>query len=121
LGNQGRPAFIAEWIRYARAATYRPKNLKLEATEKTFWIWWRGLQPDWRADDGNGRLLRREGDLNPLRLPGKNGLLSVLAALFFWGLAARKQRGAGGEQSWSTAVDDVLWIVTGLLSASEAM
>ncbi|KAF8201854.1 hypothetical protein BJ912DRAFT_843261, partial [Pholiota molesta] len=86
LGNQGRPQFVADWIRHARSPKYRPKNVKLET-----------------------------GDLDAIRKPGKNGILSVLAMVFFWGLATEQEEGDGGKQAWKAAVDDVDWVLKGLL------
>ncbi|KAF9471899.1 hypothetical protein BDN70DRAFT_819435 [Pholiota conissans] len=95
LGTKDRPPFIADWIRYAR------------------------LQPEWRADDGSGILPREDGDLSAIRKPGKNGLLSVIATLFFWGVAACEEEGRSGEPDWLDAVNDVDWIIRGLISSSE--
>ncbi|KAF8160584.1 hypothetical protein BJ912DRAFT_833782, partial [Pholiota molesta] len=115
LGNQGRPQFVADWIRHARSPKYRPKNVKLESFDRMFWVWWRSLQPDWRTDDGSGVLPRTAGDLDAIRKPGKNGILSVLAMVFFWGLATEQEEGDGGKQAWKAAVDDVDWVLKGLL------
>ncbi|KAF9471141.1 hypothetical protein BDN70DRAFT_820400, partial [Pholiota conissans] len=90
LGNRGRPTCIAEWIRYARSPSYRPKR--------------------------SGVLSRCDGTLDDIRMPGKNGLLSVLAALFFWGVSAEGEEGSGGEASWKVAVDDVAWVMKGLVA-----
>ena len=54
------------------------------------------MQPKWRLSK-KGEILtqKMDGDLDGLRKPGLNGLLSVLAALFFWGRIAQnntKQR-----------------------------
>ncbi|KAF8175354.1 hypothetical protein BJ912DRAFT_804758, partial [Pholiota molesta] len=83
LRTEGRPACVAAWIARARSTTYRPNLVKLSLFEKAFNTWWVGLQPAWRVE--NGEILRTQtGNLEDLRRPGKNGLLSVLAALFFW-------------------------------------
>ncbi|KAF9471309.1 hypothetical protein BDN70DRAFT_939042 [Pholiota conissans] len=118
LGTKGRPPLVSEWIRYARSPKYSPKTLKLNIVSSMFWAWWRGLQPEWRADDGSGVLPRSNGDLMTIRKPGKNGLLSVLALLFYWGIEAQGKGSRGGENDWKDAVDDVDWVIRGLLLSS---
>ncbi|KAF9470292.1 hypothetical protein BDN70DRAFT_939839 [Pholiota conissans] len=114
LGSHGRPLCVAEWIRYTRSPTYRPRTFKLDMFEKSFSTWWHGLQPEWRIGDGRD-LLRGDRSLDSIKLPGKNGLLSILAALFFWGIYAEKKEGKGGVASWSAAVDDVSWVLNRLI------
>ncbi|KAF9472053.1 hypothetical protein BDN70DRAFT_819199 [Pholiota conissans] len=86
LGTTGRPACISLWIKYARSASFRPDLV---------------LRQD------------ASGDLTNLRRPGKNGLLSVLAALFFWGVSAQ---GVRNDKHWRAAVDDVHWVISCLSS-----
>jgi len=54
-----------------------------------------------------------DGDLDGLRKPGLNGLLSVLAALFYWGRIAqnnKKQR-----KGWVAHVEDCILVLRGLV------
>jgi len=44
-------------------------------------------------------------DWAPFRMPGANGLLSVVAALFFWGLEVHRQGAA--VDAWVEALADV--------------
>jgi len=106
LGPTDRPAAVTEWIRRARSSTWRPVIKDLAAYESTFGKWWLGIQPDWRLEDGE--LVREHlvGDWEPLQLPGTNGIVSVVVALFYWGLAVLE---AGhGRDGWLSAVEDCL-------------
>lgn len=104
LGTTGRPACVGGWISRARSPKYRPGIKDLSRFETEFWNWWKGLQPAWRKD-----LQRKGGDWTALHKPGVNGLASVLAALFYWGM----ELGAHRESSpgWSRAIDDVTWVL----------
>lgn len=103
LSPHGRPPCVAEWIKRARAPSYRPPIANLDDYAQVFTQWWGSLQPEWRRSSGS--LVQSSGDLDVLRKPGVNGLLSVLAALFFWGLLL----GPGEFGAWLKAVDDVSW------------
>jgi hypothetical protein len=56
-------------------------------------------------------------DWAPLRHPGQNGALGIVATLYWWG----KKVAEGGEredhESWAEAVRDVKWMLNGLLAA----
>ncbi|KAF9471423.1 hypothetical protein BDN70DRAFT_820018, partial [Pholiota conissans] len=96
LGSAGRPACISLWIKYARSASFRPDLGPLPRFEEAF--------------NRSNSILRRDtsGDLTNLRRPGKNGLLSVVAALFFWGVSSKE---VPHNQCWMVAVDDVYWVI----------
>lgn len=114
LGTKSRPQTIAKWIQLARKPDYRPDIENLAAYEADFKAWWISLQPPWRCRDGVDWPLKGSGDWDILRQSGQNGLLSVVAALFFWGWAARTATN-DAEGAWSLAVDDVLYALTQLL------
>ena len=73
-----------------------------------FDAWWRSIQPKWRVLDGQE--LAKDGvDFELLRRPGVNGLLSVLAALFFWGVGLGE---AWGDcVLWLAGVEDLMWVL----------
>jgi hypothetical protein len=120
LGTKGRPPCVAAWIARARTSTYRPDLGPLAAFEKSFRTWWKSLQPEWRRNGPSANLSRDMGNLDDLRRPGKNGLLSVLAALFFWAANAEKVGRIDWEQPWGQAVDDVAWVIQRLRLAALA-
>ncbi len=114
LGAQSRPQAVTDWIRRARLNTYNPQINSVATFAKEFNAWWASLQPAWRTDGGRG-VLRRDGeDWECLRCSGINGLLSVLAALFFWGCAVQKSK-AATKSAWLRALDDVSYSITQLL------
>jgi hypothetical protein len=109
LGTSKRPSCISDWIQRARTPTFRPNISDIHKFESNFLAWWTSLQPKWRHHDGE--LLRTGGnDWEPLRRTGINGLLSVLAALFFWRYAI----GKGETAAWEGSLDDVAWALRGL-------
>lgn len=113
LGCRHRPPIISDWIRYARKPNFRSEIKNLSNFIREFDAWWRVLQPAWRHDDDTD-LLRRDGeDWECLRCSGVNGLLSVLAALFFWGCHVRES--VTFKSRWSEALEDVSYAVSKLL------
>ena len=136
LSYNNRPHFVGLWIQRARKP-WRPGPQAMEQHEGDFWIWWSGLQPEWRLgdidleeDDTSIEDIRRlekiapeDEDWEAIRAPGPNGLLSVLAALYFWGRDLEelpdtgfrnKQAREAGYVNWNAAADDVLIVLTAL-------
>ena len=72
------------------------------------------IQPDWRVSNGKLLVNAVDGDWEPLRRPGQNGLVSVLAALFYWGLAVNDDPRRMKE--WISAVKDCEIVFQQLLS-----
>ncbi|KAF9471459.1 hypothetical protein BDN70DRAFT_819959 [Pholiota conissans] len=91
LGSSGRPSCVASWIKYARSANFRP-------------------------DIGSLPLFEKTGNLSDLRRPGKNGLVSVIAALFFWGIRSQEKGDTESNRGWHLAIDDVQWVIHHLFS-----
>lgn len=118
LPSKGRPPLIAGWIKNARTPGY-PVNLgDVNAFKRTFNAWWNSLQPKWRTEGRDGALKRDGGDWRSMcEYSGVNGLLSVVACLFFWGSATLTP---SQSCSWDTAVDDVLYVLEQLAAASQA-
>ena len=72
------------------------------------------MQPKWRLSKKGEILTRKmDGDLDGLRKPGLNGLLSVLAALFFWGRIA--QNNTKQRKGWIGHVEDCILVLRGLV------
>ncbi len=88
LPAQGRPCAVHDWIKRARPSDYRPEIKDIKHFAKEFQTWWQAIQPDWRADGADAQPPQERG-WDELRYPGVNGILSVVAALFFWGHAIR--------------------------------
>lgn len=78
--------------------------------------WWTYLQPEWRVLDDDVFDRVDAGDLKCLKKPGANGLLSILASLFFWGTAVK----AAGKKSerWNVYVEDFTLVLKHLSSTA---
>lgn len=77
--------------------------------------WWASLQPSWR-DLGAGNRLSQISvmgdDWKSLNVPGKNGWLSIMACLKWWGVYAAEKEKA----QWVEVVEDVLMMLNGLIA-----
>lgn len=113
LGAKYRPRVITDWIQWGRSPTFRAEIKNIASFSTEFNTWWTSLQPDWRSNGPNAVLLRDGEDWECLRRPGINGLLSVIAGLFFWGCAVQKLHNT--NVAWLEAVDDVSYSITQLL------
>ena len=115
-----RPAEVHYWISRGRAI--QPKVDKVSDFEKSWWKWWKGLQPDWRAvsdvvgplDASHRSNLVDGADWSVVNKHGRNAFLSVMATLVWWGVALPTISTA--DEGWMAAVRDVGWVFTGLLS-----
>ena len=113
LGHQNRPPAIGDWIQRARSPTFHPNIVDLGTYSSNFDAWWRSVQPYWRMDPYSNRLLRDGDDFERIRLIGPNGLVSVIAALFFWG---HKIQGSTARKSiWKERLGDVAYIIAHLI------
>ncbi|KDR75456.1 hypothetical protein GALMADRAFT_140956 [Galerina marginata CBS 339.88] len=112
------PGDVKQWIQRARSPTWRPIIQDLAKFEREFGAWWTALQPEWRVEAEEGHAVEDgEGDWEVLRKQGLNGLLSLLAALFFWGLHIRDS--AVDRARWTTVVDDCFAAVTQVVQIAE--
>ncbi|KAJ7750538.1 hypothetical protein B0H16DRAFT_1266714, partial [Mycena metata] len=117
LSKQQRPEQVSRWIQCGRGRKGRLDTAVLnpaqyEAQYKAqWWAWWGSLQPTWRGKDSDGEwvLTGPYGkDWGGLMFWGQNGLLSVVAALYFWGCAVQEDENLLGR--WERAVHDAAWI-----------
>ncbi|KAK7028486.1 hypothetical protein R3P38DRAFT_3190082 [Favolaschia claudopus] len=132
LPSDGRPSQVSSWVSLARGSRggsmgegRGPTLADTVKFEKEWWGWWGKLQPEWRVRDEQreGRWARDERPATgpdtwtSLRFPGPNGILSLVACLFWWGKKLKSDERVGG---WSEAVEDLSWMVWGMLAAEEA-
>jgi len=114
LDAKHRPSEISDWIQRGRNEKWNPPNLQADKYEQQFVQWWYHLQPAWRRENDKdvawGNVV---GDLGHLRKPGTNGLLSVVAGLFFWGLNVVK--GTAEWDKFMVCVNDVQAVVSALV------
>ncbi|KAJ7172868.1 hypothetical protein C8R43DRAFT_851000, partial [Mycena crocata] len=109
---KGRPTQVTNWIGGARGK--RPCITAVTDTveyARVWQAWWDSLQPEWRVRgaDGEWSVLHGYGttgnEWGALTVWGVNGILSIVASLFFWG------RDGGESSVWEAAVMDVTWML----------
>ncbi|KAK0414413.1 hypothetical protein EV421DRAFT_1728615 [Armillaria borealis] len=103
LSAKGCPECVGQWIARARSQKWRLTYANLDIVSKfqePSWAWWANLQPEDHVDRSENSVedLECELDSHPVQIHpsmdvnweclkthlGKNGLVSVMAALFFW-------------------------------------
>ena len=100
-----RPDAVKAWIQRARVPAWRPQISDTAAYGAGFTLWWAALQPQWRrSSSGEVVFSRVDGDWEDIRRPGLNGMLSVMAGLFFRGVALDEAK--AGCKGWKQAVSD---------------
>ncbi|KAJ7896578.1 hypothetical protein B0H13DRAFT_1623924 [Mycena leptocephala] len=111
----GHPQAISDWIRGGRGRKSKTPVVikKIMAYGDSFYTWWNTMQPSWRTCDSQGRWQvggSYSDEWGILDCPGANGMLSVAAGLYFWGVEARRMY----QKLWDEAVEDVVWMLEGL-------
>ncbi|KAJ7649147.1 hypothetical protein DFH06DRAFT_918972, partial [Mycena polygramma] len=129
LSSTNRPSQVASWVSLGRGGRggwisngVGPKIVSLAVFDAAWWAWWKELQPKWRVQDGGrpGRFTRdtypprRKENWSSLRHPGQNGVLSLVATLYWWGKAVEQAGEREDRESWAEAVTDVKWMLRGL-------
>ncbi|KAJ7456321.1 hypothetical protein B0H11DRAFT_1673126, partial [Mycena galericulata] len=114
LSAKGRPEHVGRWIQGARGQrASAPLVTDVVAYARIWWDWWDSLQPEWRKKGADGRWVTGEsygGEWDDKQLHwGQNGMLSVVASLYFWGCAVVDTPGSRDE--WELAVNDASWIM----------
>ncbi|KAI0061560.1 hypothetical protein BV25DRAFT_1789530, partial [Artomyces pyxidatus] len=125
LSATQRPVQVGAWIKCARPwAVYDVGNPRDFGT--AWWGWWVHVQPADRGAAGRAYLeergeargvpvcsadafplgpIGRDSDWHKVAIAGKNGLLSVMVSLSWWGAAVKA---VGGDPAdWTNAVTDV--------------
>ncbi|KAJ7040218.1 hypothetical protein C8F04DRAFT_948711 [Mycena alexandri] len=132
LGGTGiRPKQLTQWVGAGRGLRggsmskgAGPSIDSLAVFDDAWWRWWGKLQPSWRRPQGDkpGRFERNtypasKGEWSAIRHPGQNGLLGVIATLYWWGKAVKKEGEREDRESWTEAVSDVKWLLKGLVAS----
>ncbi|KAJ7661908.1 hypothetical protein DFH06DRAFT_987564 [Mycena polygramma] len=122
LPKTHRPTQVDTWIsrgRGKRTGDYRVRDPTAYAVG--WQQWWDSLQPKWRtrASDGVWSTDDRYGgasgqEWGVLYTWGANGTLSVVASLYFWGLAVYEREDEDAQTLWEKAVLDVGWMLEGM-------
>lgn len=120
VSPHGRPALLDKWIGNGRWRVKTPVVDKVERYAPSWLSWWNSLQPEWRETDGDGNKTGKGTygtDWGTLRAPGQNGMLSVIASLYWWGCAVQ-DASEDRRVRWRGAVFDVIWVLQGLISSA---
>lgn len=108
---KGRPQVVADWIKWARKPSYKPKPLpNLTLIERQHKAWWASLQPQWRqSNEATMPSTAEDRDWGHLHVFGVNGLIGALASLYFWGMSLTNSN--TDTLAWETAVEDCLSVM----------
>lgn len=119
LEKDHRPEILTRWIANGRARGGRTKDFALAKNEvsgfvSTWWKWWEEIQPQWRVKREKKweRGSPADSDWEVMALPGPNGMLSVIATLYWWGCTA-----AGDpelEKEWEEGLLETGWVLSQL-------
>lgn len=118
-----RPVLVSTWITAGRCDRKGGKNMEvtnghLSKFKAEVQKWWDTMQPGWRVKDMEGRWekVAYKGKWSHLVSPGRNGMLSIIATLSWWG----RKIGDGVEKDeWKMMVEDVKWVLDGLIAEVE--
>lgn len=122
LPAKNRPKVIGAWIARARSSTYLGPKVEPDIFMKQFRLWYLAMQLVWRTMP-NTTFVEAEGehDWACLRRSGPNGILSIVAGLYFWDVSLRGLVGDSFRvtqsrqtlrQDWNFFVDDLTDVLT---------
>ncbi|KAK0451249.1 uncharacterized protein EV420DRAFT_1274433 [Desarmillaria tabescens] len=138
-----RPKCVGQWISRARPQKWQPSYANLDLIQKfqsLFWAWWVNLQPEGHVGAYEHPIedLEHEDDGRPIQIhpstdisweclktcSGRNGMVSVVAALFFWAEGAKvlpltthheRARSSEAHRELYFAMGDVCYVLQSLL------
>ncbi|KAF9012273.1 hypothetical protein BDZ89DRAFT_963570 [Hymenopellis radicata] len=126
LGYQStlKPDALTQWVNIRRRTPIVLTKRQLKGFAGDFWAWWIDLQPEWRDVAGcHGPLTlehrplpagRNWGQLADAK--GRNGVVSVIACLAWWGVHHVVESGpAVLRAEWYEAVADVTYVLDSIL------
>ncbi|KAJ7576765.1 hypothetical protein C8J56DRAFT_799379 [Mycena floridula] len=108
LSASGRPDQVHWWVSCKRKSVVLSTLVDLEPFVEIFSSWWSALNPEWREHDITGKLVQSSGgSWDCLRAPGINGMLSVIACMWWWALKAEK---GVKDSAWIQMAEDIIWV-----------
>ncbi|KAJ7790915.1 hypothetical protein B0H14DRAFT_2396096 [Mycena olivaceomarginata] len=116
-----RPKQVTAWIGGRRTA--RPDVADPVEYTAQWQMWWDSLQPAWRRRESDGTWSTTGGygeggqEWGPLYQWGVNGILSLVASLYFWGCAVYEQ--VELQTQWEQAISNVVWMLEGMATYYE--
>jgi hypothetical protein len=125
LSTINRPVQVKNWIAKERGKQPCDTSVPDPVAYAAGWqVWWDSLQPAWRTKDAEGAwsVSSDYGDggkeWGPLFQWGQNGILNIVASLYFWGVAVREST-PELQSVWEECVLDVVWMLEGLATYYE--
>ena len=110
----GRPPVVHDWVQRARKPTWRPAiSAPGKSIADGFSTWWGANQPEWRAE--GGRDAEDGCDWSAVNVHGPNGISTVMAVLFFWGIEEKTREDSASIARWKDALSDVSFVLDALL------
>jgi hypothetical protein len=120
LSKDKQPDQVNWWIGHGHKVTAMPPITFVWVFKRQLWKWWVHLQPAWHqdtaSDDGSmSHTGPREWD--KLAKPGVNGIVSVVACLYWWFKRAAEEDEDDDSHLplWANIIDDVSWVLTQLV------
>ncbi|KAJ7584914.1 hypothetical protein C8J56DRAFT_949350 [Mycena floridula] len=101
LSKTGRPESVHDWIGRARKMTWRPWRTQsnpeqwLVKFQPVFTAWWDGMK----------------GEPTVVKQAGQNGMLSIVACLFWWAECVDVLQGYQGKEDWLRIVEELTAVV----------
>ncbi|KAJ7919706.1 hypothetical protein B0H13DRAFT_1523398, partial [Mycena leptocephala] len=117
LSTKGRPTQVGNWVAGLRGKRKCDVAVPNPADYAAGWQrWWDSLQPAWRKKGKDGKWTTDEygeggREWGPLYQWGVNGMLNVVASLYFWGSAVAGGVDSEDMRTWEEAVGDVTWMM----------
>ncbi|KAJ7234337.1 hypothetical protein C8J57DRAFT_1008761, partial [Mycena rebaudengoi] len=116
LPHKWRPGQVTRWITSQRGKRIADTAIPDLAAYASQWhSWWDSLQPHWRMKGADGKWMVGGAygtDWGVLFQWGINGVLSILAALYFWGCTVFDSPDADPNKlAWEFEVQDVGWML----------
>lgn len=111
LSATGRPKVVGLWIKNAHSVSFKPKPLpNVTLIKREHKAWCASLQPTWLWQDNQTAIVAAEHqDWGGIHVFGVNGLLSMLASLYFWGMSLTESK--FDMVAWQEAVYDCLSVI----------
>jgi hypothetical protein len=114
-----RPVQVQDWIKDGRGRNLAVRPIaNLARYQEDWWAWWTELQPpwrgSWRGQTSEKSAVPADADWGKLVVPGQNGLLSVVATLYWWAVAEKKAGTLTPSVGWGEAVVDTTFVLRGL-------
>jgi hypothetical protein len=125
LSTINHPEQVKKWVANQRGKRQADTSIADPTAYAAGWqLWWDSLQPEWRIKDADGAWSVNGGYggggkvWGPLFQWGQNGVLNIVASLFFWGVAMRDST-SELQSAWERSVMDVAWMFEGLAAYYE--